>query len=159
MASQLSEKPEEGRNDTIIDPHESTPKTRIRLIMLALCFTVFVVVLDTFIMTTALPVIAVDFATSDAGYAWIGSGYMLAFAVVVPVWAKMSDIYGRKPVLILTTCLFFAGTLVGALSKSATMLITGRVIQGVGGGGLFVLVNIVVGDLFSVRYVLEVLES
>lgn len=152
MASHILEKPEV-LDDENVDAQLPISKIKIRLIMLALCLTVFVVVLDTFIMTTALPVIAVDFATSDAGYAWIGSGYMLAFAVVVPIWAKLSDIYGRKPIIIITTCLFFAGTLVGALSKSATMLIAGRVVQGVGGGGLFVLVNIIVGDLFSMRYV------
>lgn len=162
IPSSLSEKVKDEQSNEVVSNDEvgevaasiHPPKHRIRLIMLALCLTVFVVVLDTFIMTTALPVIAIDFATSDAGYAWIGSGYMLAFAVVVPVWAKISDIFGRKPVLIITTTIFFAGTLIGALSKDANLLIAGRVIQGIGGGGLFVLVNICVSDLFSTRYVL-----
>ena len=120
--------------------------------MLALCTSVFVGSLDTFIITTALPTIALDFAASDAGYAWIGCAYMLAFAVVVPFWANISSVFGRKPTILVTTGFFFAGTLIGGLSPSVSVLITGRAVQGVGCGGLTVLVNICVGDLFSVRY-------
>ena len=136
----------------ILPPNHASPQ-RTRLIMLALCTSVFVVSLDTFIVTTALPTIALDFTTSDAGYAWIGSAYILSFGVVVPVWANISTVFGRKPIIIITTGIFFAGTLIGALSNSAAVLIAGRAIQGVGGGGLTVLVNICVGDLFSMRYV------
>ncbi|KAL9102556.1 MAG: hypothetical protein Q9163_002306 [Psora crenata] len=122
-----------------------------KLIMLALCTTMFLVSLNTFIMTTALPTIAVEFATSDAGYAWIASAYMLAFGVVVPVWANISNVFGRRIILIITNICFLAGTLIGALSVSAAVLTAGRVIQGIGGGGLTVLVNLCVGDLFTIR--------
>ena len=129
------------------------PKARQHtwLIILALCSAMFVVSLNTFIMTTALPTIAVDFATSDVGYAWIGSAYMLAFGVVVPVWANISNIFGRRVILIVTNVFFFVGTLTGALSSNAAVLIAGRAIQGCGGGGLTVLVNLCVGDLFGIR--------
>jgi MFS family permease len=67
------------------------------------------------------------------------------------VWAKFSDIFGRKPILIVANIVFFVGTLVAALSYSIAMLIAARAIQGIGGGGLITLVNISIGDLFSMR--------
>ncbi|KAL9120543.1 MAG: hypothetical protein Q9187_002899 [Circinaria calcarea] len=141
--------PNAGSISTVALNHSSPQRTK--LIMLALCTSVFVVSLDTFIMTNALPTIAIEFGTTDAGFAWIGSAYMLAFGVVVPVWANISNVFGRKPILIITNVLFFVGTLIGALSGNAVVLIAGRAVQGVGGGGLTVLVNICVGDLFSIR--------
>lgn len=67
------------------------------------------------------------------------------------MWAKFSDIFGRKPILIVANIVFFVGTLVAALSYSIAMLIAARAIQGIGGGGLITLVNISIGDLFSMR--------
>ena len=69
------------------------------------------------------------------------------------MWGKISDIFGRKPVLLVANVVFMAGSLIAALSYNIGMLITARAIQGIGGGGLLVLVNICIGDLFSMRYV------
>ncbi|CAG8975109.1 hypothetical protein HYALB_00008949 [Hymenoscyphus albidus] len=128
-----------------------TPLLRHKIIMFALCATVFAVSLDTFIMTNTLPTIAKDFDISDAGFAWIGSAYMLGFGVVVPFWANISTVFGRRVILIITSAIFFIGTVIGALSKNIAILLGGRAVQGIGGGGLVVLANICVGDLFSVR--------
>ena len=128
--------------------HDPRPTT---LIMIALCTTMFIVSLDTFTMTTALPAIAVDLNASDADYAWIGSSYMLAFGVVVPMWANISNNSGRRQIFIVTNIFFLIGILIGAFSRSAPMLIAGRTVQGVGGGGLAVLVNLTVGDLFDIK--------
>ena len=133
------------------DQNTGKQSHRVKLIMTALCLTVFIGSLDIFVMTTAIPTIVLDLSISDAIYAWIGSAYMLAFVLMVPIWVNFSDIFGRKIVLLITNVLFFIGSLVGALSSNAVVLITGRVIQGIGGGGLVVLTNICVGDLFSVR--------
>lgn len=132
--------------------HQKAPQ-RTRLIMLALCVTMFPVSLDTFIMTTALPTITVELATSDAGYAWIGSAYMLAFGTVVPIWANISNAFGRRVILIITNVFFLIGTLISALSGSAAVLTASRIIQGIRGGGLTVLVNLCGGDLFSIKWV------
>jgi MFS family permease len=61
---------------------------------------------------------------------------------------------GRKPILLIANFVFFVGSLLAAVSVSAAMLIAARCIQGIGGGGLMVLVNICIGDLFSMRYVM-----
>ena len=102
------------------------------------------------IITTALPTIS-EYFGSSAGYTWIGSAYLLGAAASTPVWGKVSDIFGRKPILLVANGVFFVGSLIAALSVNIGMLITARAIQGIGGGGLVVLVNICIGDLFSQR--------
>ncbi|KAI9701675.1 MAG: hypothetical protein M1820_006446 [Bogoriella megaspora] len=121
-------------------------KAKIALIMTALGATA----LDVTIITTALPTISGHFH-SAAGYTWIGSAYLLGNAASVPSWGKVSDVFGRKPILLLANFVFFIGSLVAALSTSIGMLIAARAIQGIGGGGLIVLVNICISDLFSMR--------
>lgn len=141
------------KNEKVEDAATSMPSHRKRIIMFALCTSVFVVSLDTFIMTTALPTITIDFGISDAGFAWVGSAYILSFAAVIPVWASFSDFFGRKMILGITSGILFIGTLTGALSGSVAILITSRAIQGIGAGGLMVIVNICVTELFNERLV------
>jgi hypothetical protein len=123
-----------------------------KLLVLSLFVSVFLSALDITIITTALPTIAEHMHTNSTGFVWIGSAYLLAGASSEPVWAKISDIFGRKPILMLANATFLAGSVVCALSKGMATLIAGRVIQGLGSGGLLVLVNILIGDLFSPRY-------
>jgi MFS family permease len=99
-----------------------------------------------------LPTISEHFG-SAAGFTWIGSAYLLGAASSTPIWAKFSDIFGRKPILMSANIVFFVGSLVAALSKSIGMLIAARAVQGIGGGGLITLVSVSIGDLFSMRYV------
>ena len=101
-------------------------------------------------MSTALPTISSDL-NSAAGYTWVGSAYLLANASAAPIWAKISDIWGRKPILLLTTTWFFVASIVCATSKNMTVLIVGRALQGVAGGSLIQLPTIVISDLFSMR--------
>lgn len=81
----------------------------------------------------------------------MASSYMLANAAAVPLWGKISDIWGRKRILLLANVAFLVGSLICALAINLPMILVGRSIQGVGGGGIIVLVNICVSDLFSVR--------
>ncbi|OAR04531.1 hypothetical protein LLEC1_02493 [Akanthomyces lecanii] len=125
-------------------------RARLALTMASLCMAVFLVALDITIITTALPAIAEHFDNPSA-FTWISSSYMLATAASTLIWGKLSDVFGRKPALLFSNALFFIGSLLAALSVSMTMLIVGRVVQGIGGGGLIALTNICVGDLFSPR--------
>jgi MFS family permease len=130
---------------------EKMSKATIAAIMFSLCMALFLAALDITIITTALPTVAAHFKASGADYTWIGSSYIVACAGAVPVWGKVSDIFGRKPALLLANAIFCGGSLVSALSVSVNMLLAGRVIQGIGGGGLIILVNICISDLFSMR--------
>ncbi|OAL70621.1 hypothetical protein A7D00_4949 [Trichophyton violaceum] len=126
-------------------------KGKVALIMLALCLATFLAALDITIVTTALPTIAREFNTSQADYAWVGSAYLLGAASSTPSWGKVSDIFGRKPVLLAANVVFLIGSLLCGVSINIKMLVASRVIQGIGSGGLLTLVNICVSDLFSMR--------
>ena len=141
-------KPELVRKDST--PLEDRGGARIALIMSSLAMCVFLAALDVTIITTALPTIS-EYFQSSAGYTWIGSAYLLGNAASVPSWGKVSDIWGRKPVLLVANIVFMVGSLVAALANSIGMLIAARAVQGIGGGGLVTLVNICISDLFSMR--------
>lgn len=94
---------------------------------------------------------AAYFDASESGYSWMASSYLLANAACIPLWGKLSDIFGRKYMILLSNFTFLVGSLICALSINLTMMLVGRAIQGVGGGGIVVLTNISVSDLFSVR--------
>jgi sugar phosphate permease len=138
------------KNATPAEPEASRTKLQTAIIIASLCASVFLAALDTTIITTALPTISEHFH-SNAGYTWIGSAYLLANAASTPSWGKFSDIWGRKPILLIAAAVFFLGSLLAAISVNIGMLITARAIQGIGGGGLIILVNICISDLFSMR--------
>jgi len=140
-----------------IPTHLSTPSSKPRsrtenfFIMTAMCIGVFLAAIDSVIITTALPTISAAFHASDSGFAWIGTAYFIANGTSMPFWGKISEIFGRKPIFLISNIIFMIGSLIAALSKDLNVLIGGRVIQGFGGGGLMALPNVIVTDLFSIR--------
>ncbi|KAJ6027201.1 uncharacterized protein N7446_004199 [Penicillium canescens] len=126
-------------------------KKKIVIVMTALCLVLFLAALDMTIISTALPVIASQFHASESGYSWIASSYLLANAACIPLWGKLSDIWGRKNIILLANVAFLVGSLICALAKNMAMIVAGRAVQGVGGGGIIILANISVTDMFSVR--------
>ncbi|KJZ77361.1 hypothetical protein HIM_03085 [Hirsutella minnesotensis 3608] len=137
-------------NATAAEPESGRRGIETFLVMFALSLALFLAALDMTIIATAIPTISSHF-NSSLGYVWIGSAYLLGNATFVPTWGKISDIFGRKPVLITAVAIFWIGSLLCAVSNSMGMLIAARAIQGVGGGGTIVLPNICVSDLFSMR--------
>ncbi|KAE8312664.1 major facilitator superfamily domain-containing protein [Aspergillus transmontanensis] len=125
-------------------------KLRITAIMIALNLVLFVGALDQTIVATSIPTISAALH-SAAGYTWIGGAYLLANAASAPMWAKFSDIWGRKPVLLAAVIIFAIASIIAALSKDMEMLIAARALQGAAGGGLMQLVFVVISDLFSIR--------
>ncbi|KAI2786345.1 Efflux pump dotC [Penicillium oxalicum] len=155
-----------GKNneDDIIEKQSSRPplerttsqaakmgKKKIIVVMTALCLALFLAALDMTIISTALPTIAADFGASESGFSWIASSYLLANAACIPLWGKLSDIWGRKPMILFANIWFLVGSLICALAKNLAMILAGRAIQGVGGGGIIIMANISVTDLFSMR--------
>jgi EmrB/QacA subfamily drug resistance transporter len=98
------------------------------------------------IVATALPRITEDLG-GLAHYSWVFSAYMLASTVTVPIYGRLSDIYGRRPFFAAGILIFMAGAIVGGLSTSMTQLIIARAIQGFGAGALIPLAMAVIGDL------------
>src|SRR4029078_1812183 len=84
-------------------------------------------------------------------YSWVFSAYIVTSTVTVPVWGKLSDLYGRRLMYQLAIALFLLGTLVSGISSSMTQLIIFRAIQGLGAGGLIPLGMTIIGDTFSLQ--------
>ena len=82
---------------------------------------------------------------------WIFTGYLLAQAASTPLWGKGSDIFGRRRLFQLSIVVFMVGSVIAGLAPSMLVLIIGRVVQGVGAGGLFSLSMAIMGDLLSPR--------
>ncbi|KAI2638711.1 MFS general substrate transporter [Hypomontagnella submonticulosa] len=120
-------------------------------LVLSLSISTFIAAIEQTIVATAIPTIAKAFQATELEYAWIGTAYLLPAAASTPPWGKISDIFGRKPILLAAIAIFFIGSLIGALANDIGTLIAGRVIQGTGGGGIFGLSVTVVGDVFSPR--------
>ncbi|OCK79945.1 putative MFS transporter [Lepidopterella palustris CBS 459.81] len=136
------------------DPNleSNVPRSKLRMfaILVALYLSLFVAALDQTIVATAIPTISAQLQ-SASGYTWIGGAYLLANAAAGPIWAKLSDIWGRKPILLAAVALFFGSSIICAKASTMRMLIIGRSLQGTAGGGLIQLVNITISDLFSMR--------
>jgi len=106
--------------------------------------------LDQTIVAPAMPTIAR--ALGHAEYLpWIVTGYLLTATAVAPLYGKISDVLGRRPTIYAAILIFLAGSLVSALAPNMLVLVVGRAIQGAGGGGLFALAQIVIGDLVPPR--------
>jgi len=106
--------------------------------------------LDQTIVAPALPTIGA--ALGHAEYLpWIVTAYLLAATAMAPLYGKISDIHGRRPTLYCAILIFLAGSVVSALSSNMFMLIGGRAMQGLGGGGLIALSQTVIGDLVPPR--------
>lgn len=102
------------------------------------------------ILSTALPTIVGDLGGVDH-MSWVITGFILASTVMMPVYGRISDLLGRKPVLIAAIVLFIAGSALGAAAGTMSWLITARVVQGLGGGGLMILAQTSIADVVPAR--------
>jgi EmrB/QacA subfamily drug resistance transporter len=108
----------------------------------------FLSALDQTIVGPVLPKIVSDLHGSDV-YTWAVTIYLLTSTVTVPIYGKLSDLYGRKPILMLGITLFLAGSALSGLSAEMWQLVLFRGIQGLGAGALFPIALAVIGDLFT----------
>jgi EmrB/QacA subfamily drug resistance transporter len=116
----------------------------------AILLTLFLGALDQTVVGTALPRIVTDL-NGNGLYSWVVTAYLLSSTVTVPVYGKFSDVFGRKPMLLIGVGIFLAGSWLSGLSQNMTELIAFRAIQGLGAGAIFPIALAVIGDLFSAR--------
>lgn len=118
----------------------------IPLLLSALLLVMFLAALDQTIVSTALPTIV-----SDLGglrwLSWVVTAYLLASTVVVPLYGKFGDLYGRKRVLQVAIVLFLVGSVLCGAAQNMTELVLLRALQGLGGGGLMVVAMAAIGDV------------
>ncbi|MER5732474.1 MDR family MFS transporter [Streptomyces sp. NPDC002138] len=120
------------------------PRTAV---VAALMLTMGLVALDSTIVATAVPQIVGDLGGFSV-FSWLFSGYLLAVTVSLPVYGKLSDTFGRKPVLLFGVALFLVGSLLCAAAWNMAALIAFRIVQGLGGGALQGTVQTLAADLY-----------
>jgi EmrB/QacA subfamily drug resistance transporter len=125
-------------------------RRQVRLIFSALMLGMLLAALDQTIVATALPTITGDLhGLNHIG--WVVTAYLLAVAVVMPVYGKVGDLFGRKPVFQFAIVVFLAGSAASGLAHSMDQLIAFRAVQGAGAGGLIIGAQAIIGDVVSPR--------
>lgn len=125
-------------------------KDEVRTIVISLMLTMFLAALDQTIVATALPTIGRQF-NDVTSLSWVITAYLLASTAVAPVFGTLSDIYGRRAMLITSLSLFVAGSVLCAVAPNMPVLILARGLQGLGGGGIMPVVQTIISDIVSPR--------
>jgi len=125
-------------------------KTKFVLVIIALIISLAMSSLDISIVATALPTISNQFNSKDE-YTWVITAYMLGNTSFQPMFGKFSDIFGRRPIMIFALVLFGTTSAICGAAKNIQMLIIARGFQGIGGGGILAMVNIIIADIVPLR--------
>ena len=134
--------------DLAHDPALGLPRRTKFEILGAILLAMFLGALDQTIVGPVLPRIVGDLNGADY-YTWVVTAYLLTSTVTVPIYGKVSDLYGRRPLLMVGIVLFVIGSALSGLSQTMWQLILFRGLQGLGSGALFPIALAVIGDLFT----------
>lgn len=144
-------------NDPTISGSEAEPvtaqpehKSSLLLIIGALMLAMLLAALDQTIVATALPTIAGDLGGLNH-LSWVVTAYLITSTISTPLWGKLGDLYGRKKLFQVSIVIFLIGSALSGQSQSMTQLIAFRALQGIGGGGLIVGAQSIIGDVVSPR--------
>jgi EmrB/QacA subfamily drug resistance transporter len=131
-------------------PQSPLSHAEIKPIVVGVMLAMFLGALDQTIVATALPTIGRHFG--DLGdLSWVVTAYLLTATAVTPLYGKLSDIHGRRLMMLIAISLFVIGSVACALAPSMTALVLGRACQGLGGGGLMALAQTIIADIVSPR--------
>jgi EmrB/QacA subfamily drug resistance transporter len=131
--------------------HKGMTHREVLEAMSGLMLAMFVAILSSTVVSTALPEIISDLGGSQSSYTWVVTSTLLALTVSTPIWGKLADLFDRKLLVQTGLALFVAGSLLAATSQSTGWLIACRALQGIGIGGLTALVQVILSDLVSPR--------
>src|SRR5437667_4103931 len=126
-----------------------TKKAKI-IVTIALMLGMSLAALDTTIVGTAMPSI-VGKLGGIALYSWVFSIYLLTSTTTVPIYGKLADLYGRKPIFLFGSGLFLLGSIFCGAAQSMEQLIIFRAIQGLGAGAVLPIVLTIIGDIFALK--------
>jgi EmrB/QacA subfamily drug resistance transporter len=123
---------------------------KIRAIMVGILLAMFLSALEQTIVAPALPTIGRAFGDVE-NLSWVVTAYLLACTAMTPLFGKLSDIYGRRRMMLIAIVIFLVGSAACALAPNMGALIVARALQGIGGGGILPLAHTIVGDMVSPR--------
>lgn len=121
---------------------------RLRVITAALMLSLFLAATETTFIAAAMPTIAGQLGGLSI-YSWVFAGFMLSSTVSVPVFGKLSDLYGRPRLYLVAMFIFLVGSILCGLAQNMVELVIFRILQGIGAGGLMPLVFTIIGDVYS----------
>ncbi|HUJ24810.1 MAG TPA: MDR family MFS transporter, partial [Myxococcales bacterium] len=125
-------------------------KTNRPLTVVGLLFSLSMAAMEMTVVSTAMPTVVGDLGGIHL-YSWVFTGYLLTSTVTVPLYGKLADLYGRKPVLLFGIALFLAGSMASGLSRSIQALIAFRALQGLGAGAMQPITLTIVGDIYDLE--------
>ena len=125
-------------------------RRRLNIITIGIMLSLFLASMEGTVVATAMPTIVGELG-GLAIYSWVFSMYMLTSTTSVPIYGKLSDLYGRKRVYTISMALFVAGSVLCALARTMDQLILFRAIQGLGAGGVLPLAFTIIGELFTLE--------
>jgi EmrB/QacA subfamily drug resistance transporter len=126
------------------------PKNRIILVTAGIMLSLFLASMEATVVATAMPTIVGQLGGLEH-YSWVFSAYMLASTTTVPLYGKLSDIYGRRRLYLIAMVLFLAGSILCGQAQTMTQLILARAMQGLGAGGIMPLAFIMIGEMFTLE--------
>lgn len=132
-------------------PPAFNPGWRFKLAFASLSIVTLMVALDATSLSVALPIMAKTLGGSAIEAFWSGTSFLLTSTVFQPVIGNFSHIFGRKPMILGSLVLFGVGAIIAALAKNFTVILVGRSVQGIGGGGVIALTEIIACDLVPLR--------
>jgi EmrB/QacA subfamily drug resistance transporter len=129
-----------------------TPAQQTRKIptVLGLILALAMAALEATVVSTAMPTVIGDLGGIEY-YAWVANAYLVASSVSVPLYGKLADIYGRKPILLIGIALFLLGSIASGAAQTMPALIVCRAVQGLGAGSMQPIAITVVGDIFDLK--------
>jgi EmrB/QacA subfamily drug resistance transporter len=131
-------------------PHVVLSSRRRQAVTVGVMLGSFLAALEATVVGTAMPTVIASLGGLDL-YSWVFSAYLLTSTVTVPVWGRLSDLYGRRPLYFASVIFFLAGSALSGVSGSITQLIIFRAVQGLGAGGLVPLGMTIIGDIYTLR--------
>ena len=123
-------------------------RKRVIVVTVGIMLSLFMAAVESTVVATAMPTIVSELG-GLAFYSWVFTAYMLTSTTTVPIYGKLSDILGRKPVFMVAMALFLVGSVLCGQAQNMGQLIAFRALQGLGAGGLMPLAFIMIGDIFS----------
>nr|WP_237549812.1 MFS transporter [Streptomyces sp. SID1034] len=136
--------------DQLPQPEAALDPRRVRTVFLGLMLTLLLAALDQMIVATALPKIVGDLHGLDK-VSWAVTAYLLASTIGLPIYGKLGDLFGRKPVFQFAIVVFVIGSALAGWSRTMNELIAFRAMQGIGGGGLMIGVQAIIADIVPPR--------
>ncbi|MBI4592605.1 MAG: MFS transporter, partial [Candidatus Rokubacteria bacterium] len=123
---------------------------RKRRVLFGVMLSIFLAAMESTVVATAMPTVVGSLGGLNI-YSWVFSGFLLTSTVTMPLWGRLSDLFGRRPTYLAGLTIFLAGSAISGAAQSMAALIAFRMVQGLGAGSLMTIGMTIVGDLFGLE--------